>query len=483
MTPVRADEAPVSIECHAGRIGPLEKGREGSMLAALKRRMKNPSPGESIIAYYAAAIFLGALLLSTPYAARGEALSFLDALFTATSAQCVTGLIVVDTGARLSLFGQVVVLGLIQIGGLGIMTFSVYFFIYLRAGVSLRGRWVLQETLMHTPVSSLPDLIRGIFLMTILIEAAGAVLLSLAFIPDHGLAEGIYSGIFHSVSAFCNAGFSLYPDSLVAYRGNALVNFTVIALIVLGGIGFLVIHEVLKVLRRKERIRLSLHSKVVLLTSFFLILYGALVIGWLEAGHAFAQMSAAEGFWAALFQSVSARTAGFNTIDLNAFQTPTLFLIMFLMFIGASPGSAGGGVKTTTFALFLGILFSRLRGNPNTNLFRRTVPDEAVTRALILVLLAVIMIGIALFGLLIAQSHVELEISREFLDYAFESVSGFATVGLSTGATGELTGAGKIIIIALMFVGRVGLLTMAFSIVGRHKPYAARYAEENIMIG
>jgi trk system potassium uptake protein TrkH len=456
------------------------------MLAALKSRWKNPSPGESIMVYYAAAILLGALLLSTPLAARGEALSFLDALFTATSAQCVTGLIVVDTGTRLSLFGQMVVLGLIQIGGLGIMTFSVYFFLYLRAGVSLRGRWVLQETLMHKPVGSLPELIKGIFLMTIVIEGVGALFLSLAFIPDLGLTEGIYSGIFHSVSAFCNAGFSLYPDSLVAYRGNALVNVTVMALIILGGIGFLVIQEVLRVgirRRRAERTRLSLHSRVVLLTSVFLIVYGTVLIGWLEAGHAFAEMTVAEGFWTALFQSVTARTAGFNTIDLNAFQTPTLFLIMFLMFIGASPGSAGGGVKTTTFALFLSVLYSRLRGNPNTNLFRRTVPDEIVTRALTLVLLAVIFIGIALFGLLIAQSQVEFELSREFLNYAFETVSGFATVGLSLGATGNLAGAGKLIIIVLMFVGRVGLLTMAFSIAGRRKPYAARYAEENIMIG
>lgn len=433
--------------------------------------------------YYAAAILLGAFLLSTPLAARGEALSFLDALFTATSAQCVTGLIVVDTGTRLSLFGQLVVLGLIQIGGLGIMTFSIYFFLYLRAGVSLRGRWVIQETLMHKPVSSLPDLIKGIFLMTIVIEGIGALLLSLAFIPDLGLAEGIYSGIFHSVSAFCNAGFSLYPDSLVGYYGNALVNVTVMALIILGGIGFLVIQEVLKVVRRGERIRLSLHSRVVLLTSAFLILYGAVMIGWLEAGHAFVEMTVSEGFWVALFQSVTARTAGFNTIDLNAFQTPTLFLIIFLMFIGASPGSAGGGVKTTTFALFFGVLYNRLRGNPNTNLFRRTVPDEAVTRALTLVLLSVILIGLALFGLLIAQSPVESVPSREFLNYAFETVSGFATVGLSLGATGKLTGTGKVIIIVLMFVGRVGLLTMAFAIAGRRKAYAARYAEENIMIG
>lgn len=455
------------------------------MIPSLIRRWKNLPPGEALMAYYAAAIFLGTLLLATPFAAQGDPLSFLDALFTATSAQCVTGLIVVDTGTRLSLFGQLVVLALIQIGGLGIMTFSVYLFIYLRVGVSLRGRWAIQETLLHRPVGSLQDLVKGIFLMTICIEAVGALLLSLAFVPDLGWQKGIYSAVFHSVSAFCNAGFSLYADSLVGYRRNALVNLTVMGLIVLGGIGFLVIQEMLEIgwRRRKRRTRISLHSKLVLLTSIFLILYGTALIGFLEAGHAFAGMSFMEGFWTALFQSVTARTAGFNTIDLNAFQAPTLFLIIFLMFIGASPGSAGGGVKTTTFALFLGILYNRIRGSAHTNLFRRTVPDEAVTRALTLVLLAISLIGIALFGLLIAQSYVDTENPRGFLFYAFETVSAFGTVGLSLGATAELTSTGKIITIALMFVGRVGLLTLAFAIAGRRKPHAPRYAEENVMIG
>jgi trk system potassium uptake protein TrkH len=348
----------------------------------------------------------------------------------------------------------------------------------------MRGRWVIQETLLHKPVGSLPGLIKSIFLMTIGIEAIGAVLLSFAFIPALGFWNGSFSAIFHSVSAFCNAGFSLYSDSLIGYRENAFVNLTVMGLIILGGIGFLVIQEVLEVgRRRKQRTKFSLHTKVVLWTSTFLILVGAMLIGCLEADHALAGMSFMEGFWTTLFQSVTARTAGFNTIDLNAFQAPTLFLIMFLMFVGASPGSAGGGVKTTTFALFLGILFNRIRGNPHTNLFRRTIPDEAVTRALALVLLAITLIGIALFGLLIAQSQVAVEASRGFLFYAFETVSAFGTVGLSLGATGELTAFGKIITIVLMFVGRVGLLTLAFAIAGRRKAHAPRYAEGNVMIG
>ena len=446
-------------------------------------------PSQILIVYYAAAILLGTLLLATPLASTGKSLSLLDALFTATSAQCVTGLIVVDTGTRLSLFGQCIVLLLIQVGGLGIMTFSVYLFIYLRLGISARGRGIIQETLMHTPISSLPNLIKHIVIMTLVIEGLGAVLLAIALVPEMGFKVGLYSAVFHSISAFCNAGFSLFSDSLIGFRANPLVNITVMVLIILGGIGFLVIREVIEVtwarrVSRSKKMKLSLHSKIVLVTTLFLIIYGTVVIGWLEAGYSLAGMGSGEGFLTALFQSVTARTAGFNTIDLNAFRVPTLFMIIFLMFVGASPGSAGGGVKTTSLALFFGIFYSRLKGNPHTTMFRRTIPDEVITKALALILLAVTVIGLALFSLLIVQAPdlAKLE-NREFLRYVFEAFSAFGTVGLSLGATSELTAAGKVIIIALMFVGRVGLLTMAFAIADRAKRFAPRYAEENIMIG
>lgn len=458
-------------------------------IARIRTAIKNLSPAQVLLTYYATAILVGALLLATPLAANGAPLSFLDALFTATSAQCVTGLIVVDTGTRLSLFGQGVVLVLIQIGGLGIMTFSVYLFTYLRLGLSARGRGILHETLLHTPISSTQDLIKHIIAMTLIIEAAGAVLLALVFVPELGFQSGLYHAVFHSISAFCNAGFSLYPDSLVGWRDNVFVNLTVMTLIMLGGIGFLVIREVIQVGRetrsgKKKTARLSLHSKIVLITSTVLIIYGAVVIGGLEAGDALAGMGAAEGFWTALFQSVTARTAGFNTIDLNTFRVPTLFMMIFLMFVGASPGSAGGGVKTTSLALFFAIFYSRLKGSPHTNLFRRTIPDEAITKALALVLLAVTLIGLAVFGLLIVQApDLAHEGQREFLSYVFEAFSAFGTVGLSLGATAKLNALGKTIIILLMFVGRVGLLTMAFAIAARTRRYAPRYAEENIMIG
>jgi len=460
-------------------------GKKGS----LAKRLKQLSPAQLLTLFYAFAIFLGAALLATPLAARGEPVAFIDALFTATSAQCVTGLTVVDTGSRFSLFGQSVILALIQVGGLGITTFSVYLFIYLRIGVGAKGRWIINETLMHTPVGSWRELIRGIVVLTLVIEALGAALLALVLVPRLGFWPGLYSALFHSISAFCNAGFSLFPDSLVGFRDDPLVNTTVMALIVLGGIGFLVIRELLAWLkgwrgRGRRRTRISLHGKIVLVTSAILIVCGALLIGLLERGNALTGMSFMEGFWISIFQSVSSRTAGFNSVDLSVLSAPTLFLVMFLMFVGASPGSAGGGVKTTCLALFFAVFYNRLKGNPHVSLFHRTIPDELITKALALVLLAAILIGCALFALLVVQSpdpaH---ENPREFLAYAFEAVSAFGTVGLSMGMTAKLNTTGKGIIILLMFVGRVGLLTLAFAIAGRTRRFSARYAEENVMIG
>ncbi len=450
------------------------------------KRIKNLPPGQVLILYYAAAILLGAVLLTLPIAARGEPLSFLDALFTATSAQCVTGLVVVDTGTKFTLFGQLVVLLLIQIGGLGITTFSVYLFFYLGMGMGIRDRWLIQETLVHTPVDSMRDLIRGVFLLTLIIEGIGAVLLALAFVPDMGVFRGLYCALFHSVSAFCNAGFSLFPDSLIAYRANPLVNLTVMGLIVLGGIGFLVMKEVIDLLKPgKGRRRLSLHSRLVLLTTVLLIFVGAGLIGLLEGPTSFKGMGFGEGLWTALFQSVTARTAGFNSIDLNLFEVPTLFLVMFLMFVGASPGSCGGGIKTTSLALFIAVLHSRLKGNPHTNVFRRTLSEEAASKVLTLVMTALMLLAAAVFILLAVQLQgLSASASRGvFMEYTFEAISAFATVGLSLGATSKLLPLGKVLIIVLMFIGRVGLLTVAFAMVRRKREDAVQYAEENIMIG
>lgn len=455
-------------------------------MSKFSKGMKNLAPGQAMILYYGLAILLGAVALSLPIAAHGEPLSFLDALFTATSAQCVTGLVVVDTGTKLTLFGQLVVLLLIQIGGLGITTFSVYLFFYLGMGVGIRDRWLIQETLLHSPVDSMRDLIRGVFLLTLLIEGVGTVLLAFAFVPEMGLVKGLYYALFHAISAFCNAGFSLFPDSLVAYRDNPLVNLTVIGLIVLGGLGFLVMKEVIDLLKqRKGRRRLSLHSRLVFLTSALLIFGGALIIGLLEWPTSFTALGTGESLWTALFQSVTARTAGFNSLDLNLLEVPSLFLIMFLMFVGASPGSCGGGIKTTSLALFVAVLHSRLKGNPHTNVYQRTLPEAAASKVLTLVMTALLFLAVAVFALLAVQLQgLSASASRGvFLEYTFEAVSAFATVGLSLGATAKLLPLGKVLIILLMFIGRVGLLTVAFAMLRRSREVAVQYAEENIMIG
>lgn len=456
----------------------------GSLLNGLRRL----APGQVLILYYTVAILIGSALLSLPMASSGEPLPFIDALFTATSAQCVTGLTVVDTGSGLSIFGQLVVLCLIQLGGLGITTFSVYLFFFLRLGVGAQGRWIINETLLHTPVHSLRELISSIILISIGIEAAGTAILAFVFVPDLGLSRGLFAAAFHSISAFCNAGFSLFTDSLIGYRGNVTVNLTVMGLITLGGIGFLVIREIMDIVLDREstkRSRLSLHSRIVLWTSGLLVLGGALLILIMEVNGAFAGLSTVEKILTASFQSVTARTAGFNTIDMNTLRVSTLLLMVFLMFVGASPGSAGGGIKTTSLALFIAIFHSRLKGNPHTNIFRRTISTETVTKTLALVMLAALVVGAALFSLILVQ-HPGASAGLHddvFLKYFFETVSAFGTVGLSVGATNLLNTGGKVIIIVLMFLGRVGLLTVAFTIAKRLSPNATRYAEENIMIG
>lgn len=445
------------------------------------------SPGQGLLLYYSVAILLGGILLSLPIAVNGEPLSFLDALFTATSAQCVTGLVVVDTGTRLSLFGQLTVLFLIQTGGLGITTFSVYLFSYLGTGFSLHSRKLIEETLLPFPYASLKDLIRGIFILTFVIEGIGVLLLSIRLVPELGWSKGLYSALFHSVSAFCNAGFSLFPNSIEGFRGDPLINITLIFLIVTGGLGFLVLQEILGMTHRKkgQRRRLSLHTRLVLLTSLILTIGGAVLLGLLEAPSELHQLAPAEGFWTMLFQSVSARTAGFNSLDLNLLEVPSLVLIMALMFVGASPGSCGGGIKTTSLALLFAVFTSRLRGGNHTNIFHRTIPDERITRVLTLVLLSILVCGLAIFALLVVQTSglPAGDHQGAFMAYAFEAVSAFATVGLSLGVTSSLVPAGKLIIIALMFTGRVGILTLAFAFARRSRRAQVVYSQEQIMIG
>lgn len=458
-------------------------------ISRLKYRLQNLSPAATLVNFYALAILIATLLLMTPWAAQNAPVGFVDALFTITSAMCVTGLAVVDTGTTFSLFGQLVIMATIQLGGLGITTFSVYLFFYLRSGVGLRDRWVVNETLLHTPVRSMDDLVRAVIHLTLIIEGIGAICLALVFVPQFGLVKGSYYAVFHAVSAFCNAGFALFSDNLISYRDNPIVNLTIMGLIILGGIGFLVMRELHDIWRRHRkglRWRLSLHSKLVLITSGLLIVAGWVAILVLELGNGtFRDTTLGEALWVTLFQSVTTRTAGFNTIDLNAFGVPSIFLMIVLMFIGASPGSTGGGVKTTSLALFLAALYSRLKGYRVTSVFKRTIPDETVNKTFTLFLLATLWVGIMTFFVLLAEVTGSTGSQNQgvLLQYLFEVVSAFGTVGLSLGVTPKLTVAGKLLITMLMFVGRVGLLTFAFVVVKQAGREATEYAEENIMIG
>jgi trk system potassium uptake protein TrkH len=449
----------------------------------LAKHFQQMNPAMIIIYAYLIADLLGTLLLSLEVSSTGEPVSMLDALFTSTSALCVTGLTVVDTGTAFSVFGQSVILTLMEIGGLGVMTFSVLFFLFLGRGFSTRGRWIINESFTATPVRSAASLLRSIFLFTFIVEAVGAALLTLEWRKEMPLPSAVYAGVFHSVSAFCNAGLALFETSFVKYRGSILVNVVICSLIVLGGIGFPVIHEFInraRRLRTHARTAMSLHTRTVLATTGVLILSGAALVFMLEQNHQIAELSLKEKILASLFQSITARTAGFNTLDIGSLAVATLFVLVILMFVGASPGSCGGGIKTTSIVVLIAILNDRIRGRHSASIFKRTLPDETVSKALSIFILAVITVTAGIVFLLVTQP---VPLRESFLTYVFEAVSAFGTVGLSMGITPALTPIGKLIIITIMLLGRVGLLTVAYVVTSRRVVAPYRYAEEKIMIG
>ncbi|MFZ5772552.1 MAG: TrkH family potassium uptake protein [Thermodesulfobacteriota bacterium] len=445
-------------------------------------------PAALVLASFLLAIILGALTLKLPVSTRSGAISFLDALFTATSAVCVTGLVVVDTGSYFTFFGQCVILALIQVGGLGVMTISVALFQWLGRSVSFRQRMIMQDLFAHTPRADIFGLLKSIFLFTLGAELTGALLLTIHWWQEFGGANAVYMAIFHAVSAFCNAGFALFPDSLMRYSGNLLLNTTICCLIVAGGIGFPVLYDLQSWLtnRNKQRARLAIQTRTVLVTTMVLIVAGALMFALLERQHPGATTSLAQRLLTPLFQSITCRTAGFNTVDIASLQDATLAMMIFLMFFGASPGSCGGGVKTTTLALLTAFTISRIRKRRRVNIFRKSVPNETVTRSVSLILVSSGFIATVLFMLLVGDSASGHTLSCShgtFLGYLFETVSAFGTVGLSMGVTPELNGWGKGWIILMMIIGRVGVLTFSYIIVGTGPTNGVEYSEENLMIG
>lgn len=443
-------------------------------------------PGRAPIIGFLILIGVGALLLMLPVASAGRPIGFIDALFTATSAGCVTGLIVMDTGTALSGFGQGVVLLLIQTGGLGIMTISTLFLIISGRRTSIMGRMVIQDTFTHKKELSPGEIVRNVILMACIIELAGAAVMFFCFLPGNEPGRAAYLSLFHAVSAFCNAGFSLFSDSLVGYRENWVLNLTICLLIITGGIGFLVLSELKRMFpfRKRAWSVLSLHSKLVISSSVLLWGGGAVLFLMMEWNNTLVPLSIPGKFIAAIFQSVTARTAGFNTVAIETLSNATLFLLIVLMFIGACPGSCGGGVKTTTISSLVLLGLSRLRGHKFPRIFCRTIPITSVWRAINVVMLSTLVITVSLMLILISEfgdlSH--LESRGKFLEYFFETVSAFGTVGLSTGVTGGLSVFGKLVITAEMFIGRLGPLVIGIAI-SRQIPSRFQYAEEEIMIG
>jgi len=436
------------------------------------------SPPQVLVLGFLTVIIIGTILLNLPAASStGKSVGFINALFTATSATCVTGLIVLDTGKDFSTFGQLIILILLQCGELGIMTMSTMFAFLMGKRISLRQRLIMQESLNQFSIGGLVRLAKYILIFTVIIEGVGATILFFSFYWQriYSPVQALYLGVFHSISAFCNAGFSLFSDSIMRYKGDLIINLTFIALIILGGIGFLVLLELFQYGKNGT---LSLHANLALKISLILILIGFIVIYLIESNNPFTlgNLNLSEKIYASLFQSVTARTAGFNTIHIGSMLNPTLFLIIILMFIGASPGSTGGGVKTTTFGLLILYVWSSLTGKEEINLFKRRVSPNIIPKALTVITLSLALVTI----MTILLSYVE---GENFIKILFEVVSAFGTVGLSTGITPSLSVAGKIIVIITMFTGRVGPLGLALALIQRREPEVIKYPEEKVMVG
>ncbi len=425
-------------------------------------------------------ILIGTTLLLLPFSTNSGQISFIDALFTATSGVCVTGLSVQDTATYYSPVGQGIIFLLFQFGGLGIMTFSTLILLVAGKKISIKDRIIIQEDFHHRAPKDFKSLIMNIFFYALAIEFLGSLSLFLYWQRDYGWLKALSLSVFHSVSAFCNAGFSLFSDSFYGFRESTWINTSLIILIVLGGLGFLVIDELkgkLVGLVKREKTKLSLHAKLVIGMTLCLIFFFFIIFLLIEWNYSLEQFSGQEKILSSLFQIITPRTAGFNTMNLNSLSLAVVLLLMMLMFIGASPGSTGGGVKTSTIGVILAFLKSKITTRDTVNLFYRTLSMELVTKAFTVVTLAVSIIFLSSFIILMTQPN------ASFREVLFEVFSAFGTVGLSLGLTPKLTSMGKIVIILVMYIGRIGPLTLLYAF-SREKAYGRfEYAEETVMIG
>lgn len=437
-------------------------------------RKINLSPPQLLIFIFVVSILGGSLLLKLPFAVN-EPVSFIDAMFTATSAMTVTGLAVVDTGTVYTTFGQLVIVSLIQLGGLGIMSFAVLIFMALGRRIGLKNRIIVQQSLNQTSLGGVIYLVRNLFIFSLAIEGVAMIILAMRWVPDLGWGKGLYYSFFHSISAFNNAGFALWSDNLMGYVGDPIVNIIISMLFIIGGLGFTVLIDLWS---KKTFKKMSLHSKLMIIGTFIINIVSMLLIFALEynnPGTLASLTSLGDKLWGSYFQAVSPRTAGFNSLDIGAMKESTIFLMIVLMFVGAGSTSTGGGIKLTTFVVIFLAVITYLRGKQEIVVGRKSISNDTVFRSLAISTIALIFIFVAVFILNIVEEE-------PFLPLLFEVVSAFGTAGLSMGITATLTVFGKIIIIFMMVLGKLGPLTLAFSLAKPDKT-KIRYPSESILTG
>lgn len=436
------------------------------------------NPPLTLAISFAVIIVLGAILLNLPVSSQnGKSVGFVNALFTSASATCVTGLTVVNTAAYWSVFGKIVIISLIQIGGLGTMVIFSMLAVILRRRIGLKQRLLIKEQLNSNSLKGLVRLVKYVISVSFFIEFIGALLLSIKFIPIYGITKGILFGIFHSISAFCNAGFDLLGNSLVPYYNDVYLNLVIMGLVIVGGLGFTVY---LDVYHKKKWTKFNLHTKLVLITSAILLLVGIVFFLLIENNNirTIGNMPFKDKLLVASFQSTIVRTAGFNSIDTSKLTDATIFLLTILMFIGGSPASTAGGIKTTTFGVLLFTSISMLKGERRTVVLKKTVPMSTILKALVIVFMCMLLVVFVAFGVQVVEKD-----RFEFIDVLFETVSAFATVGITRGITPELSSVSKIILTITMFLGRVGPTTLAVGFMRKKKISKLKYSEANIIVG
>jgi len=437
------------------------------------------SPPQMIIVIFSILIGCGTLLLMMPFSSTsGHSIGFINALFTAISAVCVNGLTVLDPGHDFTIAGQTIIMILIQIGGLGFMTISVIIAIIMRKRIGLKDRLLIQQATQSSSAQGLVRLCIYIMIIVFAFESIATLILTVHWQPSMGWGAAFYYGLFHSISAFNNAGFALWSDGLVAYVGDPVVNFVIIALFVAGGLGYIVIVELFQ---KRKWSKFSLHTKIVLSATLVITIIGFGILFLLESMNpaTFGTLNWFERLQAAWFQSLVPRSSGFNTIDITNMLTASQFLLIIYMFIGAASGGTGGGVKINTIVVLILATITTFRGGGQVHAFGRRIPDGTILRALAVVMSSIVVVLVVALALTITEDMLE----DHFLEVLFEATSAFSTTGLTMGLTKDLSLVGKLIVCFTMFIGRLGPLTLAYALATRKQQSRIGYPEDNILIG